>query len=121
MGYSYDMSNRLACDMCSKSGGVRKHKCPFGYCPPLAMCADCARDVLDRHAIHGRAIDWAADIKHEPEDGQRAFACFGLLLMAELLIRCDACAPLRVMAGAELVAAGMGYAPAPREARKGRS
>lgn len=76
-------------------------------------CADCERSLLTREAVRDRAIAWAADIKAEPVDGAAGFACFGLLLMAELLIRCDACAPIRVMTGAELVAAKVGYFPRP--------
>lgn len=42
MGYSYDaITNALCCDECGKSGGVRKVKCPFGWCPPPALCAEC--------------------------------------------------------------------------------
>ena len=80
-------------------------------------CADCDRAVLTREAVRERAVAWAADIKDEPADARAGFACFGLLLMADLLIRCDACAPNRVMAGAELVAAKVGYFPRPAKAR----
>ena len=76
-------------------------------------CADCDRDLLAREVVRKRAISWAADIQGEPVDGAAGFACFGLLLMAELLIRCDACAPIRVMTGAELVAAKVGFFPRP--------
>ena len=41
MGYSYTLSNKLCCDICGKSGGVRKYKCPFGWCPPSALCPIC--------------------------------------------------------------------------------
>jgi len=41
MGYSYDASGRLCCDVCDKSGGVRKYRCPFGYCPAIALCPTC--------------------------------------------------------------------------------
>ena len=76
-------------------------------------CADCDRLLLSREAVRERAIGWAADVKDEPDDKRAGFACFGLLLMAELLTRCDACAPIRVMTGAELVAAKVGYFPRP--------
>ena len=72
-------------------------------------CVDCKARLLTREAIRARAIAWAADVQGEPPDKGAGFACFGLLLMAELLTRCDACAPIRVMTGAELVAAKVGY------------
>lgn len=82
----------------------------------MSKCAGCERSLLTREAVRDRAIAWAADIKAEPTDMAAGFACFGLLLMAELLIRCDACAPIRVMAGAEMVAAKAGYFPRPVKA-----
>ena len=44
MGYCYDVDGRLCCDVCSSSGGVRKHRCPFGYCPAIALCPKCKRE-----------------------------------------------------------------------------
>ena len=44
MGYCYDHKNRLCCDVCGTSGGVRKYKCPFGYCQPIAACEKCRKD-----------------------------------------------------------------------------
>ena len=85
----------------------------------MSKCADCDRPLLAPAAVRERAIAWAAAIKDEPADGAAGFACFGLLLMAELLIRCDACAPIRVMTGAELVAAKVGYFPRPAKSRGG--
>lgn len=41
MGYSYDGQGRLCCDICDRSGGVRKHRCPFGWCQSLALCPAC--------------------------------------------------------------------------------
>ncbi len=43
MGYCYDNKMRLCCDLCGRSGGVRKHRCPHGYCPSLALCNDCKK------------------------------------------------------------------------------
>lgn len=40
MGYSY-CDGKLCCDVCSRSGGVRKYRCPFGYCQATALCPDC--------------------------------------------------------------------------------
>lgn len=41
MGYCYDARGLLCCDACGQSGGVRKHKCPFGWCPRIALCPRC--------------------------------------------------------------------------------
>lgn len=46
MGYSYGMNPvtgrmMLACDNCSAIGGVRRVKCPAGWCPSAALCAKC--------------------------------------------------------------------------------
>jgi len=41
MGYSYDQTGRLCCDNCGRSGGVRKIRCPFGWCPAPAYCPEC--------------------------------------------------------------------------------
>ena len=41
MGYSYSMSGTLCCDGCPASTGVRKRKCPHGYCQSPAMCSSC--------------------------------------------------------------------------------
>lgn len=42
MGYVYEYgTNRLVCDGCGRTGGVRKVKCPVGWCPPPALCASC--------------------------------------------------------------------------------
>ena len=43
MGYSYDNRNRLCCDNCGRSGGVRKVRCPFYWCPAVALCRECRR------------------------------------------------------------------------------
>ncbi len=42
MGYCYDArTGALACDICDHSGGVRKFKCPFGWCQAIAICPEC--------------------------------------------------------------------------------
>jgi hypothetical protein len=38
----------LCCDACPTSGGVRKVKCPFGYCPASALCAECRKKHKDK-------------------------------------------------------------------------
>lgn len=41
MGYSYISAGALCCDYCGSSQGVKRYKCPFGYCPATAACPDC--------------------------------------------------------------------------------
>ena len=56
MGYSYTMSGLLCCDNCGASGGVRKRRCPFGYCPAAALCVACNRaypQTRDVHRVQG--------------------------------------------------------------------
>lgn len=55
---------RMVCDFCSRApGGVRKVRCPFGYCPSVAACADCRKSRKDKL---GRAFHVGAgcDQKH---------------------------------------------------------
>lgn len=42
MGYSY-VGGSLCCDFCDMPGGVRKYRCPFGYCQALAACPPCRK------------------------------------------------------------------------------
>lgn len=73
MGYSYDRLNRLCCDHCGVSGGVRKRTCPrkvltdslrgprrwLSYCYPPALCGDCYRQA-GGSAIHNQCAEGAA-------------------------------------------------------------
>ena len=43
MGYSYTMDGRLCCDACDEAGGVRRYRCPFNWCGPVALCPACAK------------------------------------------------------------------------------
>ena len=61
MGYSYERTSTghkaLCCDICGKAGGVRKIKCPFGYCQAVATCSDCKKtkaEELRQHHITNR-------------------------------------------------------------------
>lgn len=47
MGYCY-CAGKLVCDGCGKTGGVVKRKCPFGYCPPPALCKGCFTDPKNK-------------------------------------------------------------------------
>lgn len=44
MGFCYE-GRKLCCDGCGVAGGVRKRKCPHGYCPSSALCAGCLKAV----------------------------------------------------------------------------
>jgi hypothetical protein len=70
MGYGYDRNNRLCCDNCGMSGGVRKRTCPYtvlgdslrsvggqrykmSYCYPPALCAACYATLGGLRGVHG--------------------------------------------------------------------
>ena len=59
MGYSYDAYRRLCCDICGQPDGVRKHKCPSGYCPAVAAHLACLKTVK-------QSGKWAEIHKHCP-------------------------------------------------------
>jgi len=48
MGYVYEGRHsgrgRLCCDACGNAGGVRKVRCPFGYCQATALCPACRKN-----------------------------------------------------------------------------
>ncbi len=44
MGYSYDGAGWLCCDVCGTSGKVKRFRCPFGWCPAIALCAKCRKE-----------------------------------------------------------------------------
>lgn len=56
MGYVTDSSGRLCCDHCGRAGGVRRCKCPAGYCQGANLCPECRRNpavkakIRDMHA-----------------------------------------------------------------------
>lgn len=43
MGYCY-CGGKLCCDVCGDYGGVRKYRCPFGWCQKVALCPKCKRE-----------------------------------------------------------------------------
>jgi len=50
MGYVYEKDIKtgrsiLCCDNCGKSGGVKKFKCPFGWCQARALCPECTKEL----------------------------------------------------------------------------
>ena len=73
MGYSYardPITNRLklVCDRCGNYGGVIKLRCPFGYCPAIALCPTC-RKLPEYRAKKRRELHRQAGC----EKGQREF------------------------------------------------
>lgn len=76
MGYSYDVDGLLCCDVCGDSGGVRKHRCPFGWCPAVALCQKCKRDhpeYLSKafHREHGNCEENMLRSKREEAERNR--------------------------------------------------
>lgn len=75
MGYCYTKSGLLCCDICGRSGGVRKRKCPFGYCQPIAACPSCKKErakifTKEHHRERGcekRSLELKAKLKKEAE------------------------------------------------------
>lgn len=97
MGYSYDMNNRLCCDGCSRSGGVRKRKCPhmvltdssrgprieIHYCYPPALCDDCYRSRGGLRGVHGQhCADGAAASQAEYDADQAKLDAGDLMVLA---------------------------------------
>ncbi len=63
MGYCYDSGGLLCCDVCSNSGGVRKHRCPFGWCQAIALCSHCLEEqryLLSKECHRGRGCEKAS-------------------------------------------------------------
>jgi hypothetical protein len=52
MGYCYS-GGKLCCDVCGSTGNVRKIKCPFNWCQPIALCPACkATNKYHTKAVH---------------------------------------------------------------------
>lgn len=62
MGTSYVQDYRtgrwvLDCGECGRGGGVRKRRCPAGYCPSCQLCSECFKVVK----ADGRWAEWHKD------------------------------------------------------------
>ncbi len=71
MGFSYGLNYKtgkyqLACDFCGNIGGVRKIKCPYGYCQPYAVCLECKK--AKRHLLLNTSNANHKNCKHEMEE-----------------------------------------------------
>lgn len=77
---------QFVCDSCGRPGGVRRRRCPFGYCPPPAFCNGCHKT----HAWGRKATHQArgCDVKHAEfvADRERAAA----FIAAGVPVRCSA-------------------------------
>jgi hypothetical protein len=87
MGYSYQ-GRQLCCDVCGKVGGVRKVRCPFGYCQAVAICPACKKEHPEYVSKEGHR-KMGCDVKHDEfmrEQAKRAdiIARGGLLRVAAL-------------------------------------
>ena len=76
MGYSYDGQGRLCCDGCGSSGGVRKFRCPFGWCQPAALCPECRsnkhRSWLTKELHRGMGCETQAKTARQRDAEQQA-------------------------------------------------
>lgn len=87
MGFSYDSRHRLCCDVCDKSGGVRRVPCPAGYCQDYALCPACRKSPDIRARIAARHVNCAAlsaSFKAEL-DAEAAAAAAGHAVLASAL------------------------------------
>ena len=91
MGYSYTRGHNgrhlLDCDVCGNAGGVRKIRCPFGYCQAVAICASCKKK-------HPEVVSAATHREHGCEKNHNDFAAREkaekALLHSGRVVRCSA-------------------------------
>lgn len=93
MGYCYS-GNKLVCDGCGGTGGVRKRTCPckvtfrnrdgstgsLPYCSPPALCSGCLKRLGGSAKIHAECAEGAARSQKEHDERARR----ALLLNADL-------------------------------------
>ena len=98
MGYCYDNNGRLACDYCGSTGDTRKHRCPHGWCPPVAACRQCRRKHAEdfRRPAHKQCR--RASERYDAEKRRE-----NDLLNAGLHVRCSAIGLDREPGGDDLV------------------
>lgn len=97
MGYCYDMRNRLCCDKCGASGGVRKRRCPYmvlgdssrgprfamHYCSCPALCSVCYKALGGLRGVHGQECkDGAARSQAEYDAAQAKLDAGDLAVLA---------------------------------------
>ena len=69
-------------------------------------CADCSGAILPRTSVRVRAIRLAASVEgaSKSTEERAAFACFAVLFVGELTVRCEGCAMARITGGIAAVA-----------------
>ena len=88
MGYCYaevDGRHVLCCDICGDHGGVRRVRCPYGYCQATAACPKCRKEHKTEFskARHADCKVRSAEFHARECEQQR-------LLDAGLAVRCSA-------------------------------
>ena len=81
MGYCYTREGLLCCDSCGNAGGVRKARCPFGYCPPPALCVECRKTnahKLTKAAHRGYGCEAGIRKSQERDALRRAYIAKGI-------------------------------------------
>lgn len=92
MGFIYE-GRKLVCDVCN-AAGARKRKCPFGYCPSLAVCKTCwSGERFAKGAWKASHKKYGCDAKHAAcvakEAKERAMLAEGKLLRCSALGKND--------------------------------
>ena len=88
MGYCRDNQGRLCCDICGQSGGVRKHRCPYGYCQAYAICPNCWNNPTKRQAWKDMHVKNECKRLHEEFDAREKLT--QNLLNNGFAVRCSA-------------------------------
>ncbi len=86
MGYCYDTNNRLCCDECGQAGGVLKRRCPFGWCPPAAVCDTCWKKTTKKGVKFHRELGCEKKSREYDATNARKDA----MLKAGHYVRCSA-------------------------------
>ncbi len=86
MGYSY-CEGKLCCDVCGDYGQVRKYKCPFGYCPAIALCPKCKREHPEYTSKEGHR---AHDCEKHSQEYHRQEEDKAAIINAGGVVRCAA-------------------------------
>jgi len=89
MGYSYTVGTKtvkggqLCCDLCG-SYPAKKIKCPYDWCQPYAVCAECKKKVnIKDEKYHKHCNESAAEYDRKKQEKQ-------MLLSQGLFLRCAA-------------------------------
>lgn len=68
MGYCYSAGGGLICEGCGTDVGVRKRRCPHGWCQADALCSECNATKRPPHKGCKEAAErWKADQRRHQE------------------------------------------------------